>query len=137
MWIHYYWDARAASTHVKWHISSCFIFQKILFSLGGSFLYYADRFKIYSAFCASHTKVPKVLVKGEKIAAKTHTCNWWELCLEWSEIVNLNLNLYFKRLYFVIFCIVTLCLKFEGIFLSSHFFYFFISVKQIKQSNWT
>ncbi|KAG7249382.1 hypothetical protein CRUP_017530, partial [Coryphaenoides rupestris] len=37
-------------------------FKKILFSLGGSFLYYADRFKIYSAFCASHTKVPKVLV---------------------------------------------------------------------------
>lgn len=42
-----------------------FFSQKILFSLGGSFLYYADRFKIYSAFCASHTKVPKVLVKGE------------------------------------------------------------------------
>ncbi|MEQ2288457.1 T-lymphoma invasion and metastasis-inducing protein 1 [Ameca splendens] len=42
-------------------------FKKILFSLGGSFLYYADRFKIYSAFCASHTKVPKVLVKGEYI----------------------------------------------------------------------
>lgn len=41
------------------------LWQKILFSLGGSFLYYADRFKIYSAFCASHTKVPKVLVKGE------------------------------------------------------------------------
>uniref|UniRef100_A0A8B9GRV3 TIAM Rac1 associated GEF 1b n=1 Tax=Astyanax mexicanus TaxID=7994 RepID=A0A8B9GRV3_ASTMX len=38
---------------------------KILFSLGGSFLYYADRFKIYSAFCASHTKVPKVLVKAK------------------------------------------------------------------------
>lgn len=36
----------------------------MLFSLGGSFLYYADRFKLYSAFCASHTKVPKVLVKG-------------------------------------------------------------------------
>lgn len=41
-----------------------FCLQKVLFSLGGSFLYYADRFKIYSAFCASHTKVPKVLVKG-------------------------------------------------------------------------
>lgn len=40
--------------------------QKVLFSLGGSFLYYADRFKIYSAFCASHTKVPKVLAKGKK-----------------------------------------------------------------------
>ncbi|KAM4045282.1 LOW QUALITY PROTEIN: rho guanine nucleotide exchange factor TIAM1 [Anomaloglossus baeobatrachus] len=39
-------------------------FKKVLFSLGGSFLYYADRFKLYSAFCASHTKVPKVLVKG-------------------------------------------------------------------------
>ncbi|XP_023375489.1 T-lymphoma invasion and metastasis-inducing protein 1 [Pteropus vampyrus] len=40
-------------------------FKKVLFSLGGSFLYYADRFKLYSAFCASHTKVPKVLVKGK------------------------------------------------------------------------
>ncbi|XP_062872349.1 rho guanine nucleotide exchange factor TIAM1 isoform X2 [Trichomycterus rosablanca] len=39
-------------------------FKKVLFSLGGSFLYYADRFKIYSAFCATHTKVPKVLVKA-------------------------------------------------------------------------
>lgn len=39
--------------------------QKVLFSLGGSFLYYADRFKLYSAFCASHTKVPKVLAKGK------------------------------------------------------------------------
>lgn len=44
--------------------------QKILFSLGGSFLYYADRFKIYSAFCASHTKVPKVLVKGEYMCSQ-------------------------------------------------------------------
>uniref|UniRef100_A0A8C8A5E4 TIAM Rac1 associated GEF 1b n=1 Tax=Oryzias sinensis TaxID=183150 RepID=A0A8C8A5E4_9TELE len=43
-------------------------FKKILFSLGGSFLYYADRFKIYSAFCASHTKVPKVLVKAKSDA---------------------------------------------------------------------
>ncbi len=42
--------------------------QKVLFSLGGSFLYYADRFKIYSAFCASHTKVPKVLTKGNAAA---------------------------------------------------------------------
>lgn len=39
----------------------------MLFSLGGSFLYYADRFKLYSAFCASHTKVPKVLVKGRRV----------------------------------------------------------------------
>ncbi|XP_015421019.1 PREDICTED: T-lymphoma invasion and metastasis-inducing protein 1 [Myotis davidii] len=44
-------------------------FKKVLFSLGGSFLYYADRFKLYSAFCASHTKVPKVLVKGKAARA--------------------------------------------------------------------
>lgn len=46
---------------------ACLFLQKVLFSLGGSFLYYADRFKIYSAFCASHTKVPKVLAKGKNI----------------------------------------------------------------------
>ncbi|XP_041949328.1 LOW QUALITY PROTEIN: T-lymphoma invasion and metastasis-inducing protein 1-like [Alosa sapidissima] len=40
-------------------------FKKVLFSLGGSFLYYADRFKIYSAFCASHTKVPKVIARAK------------------------------------------------------------------------
>jgi len=45
--------------------------QKVLFSLGGSFLYYADRFKLYSAFCASHTKVPKVLAKGNEMRALT------------------------------------------------------------------
>ncbi|NXD30021.1 TIAM1 protein, partial [Spelaeornis formosus] len=44
-------------------------FKKVLFSLGGSFLYYADRFKLYSAFCASHTKVPKVLVKAKTDSA--------------------------------------------------------------------
>nr|XP_020454143.1 T-lymphoma invasion and metastasis-inducing protein 1-like isoform X2 [Monopterus albus]XP_020454144.1 T-lymphoma invasion and metastasis-inducing protein 1-like isoform X2 [Monopterus albus] len=40
-------------------------FKKVLFSVGGSFLHYADHFKIYSAFCASHTKVPKVLAKAK------------------------------------------------------------------------
>ncbi|KAM9331979.1 rho guanine nucleotide exchange factor TIAM1-like [Pholidichthys leucotaenia] len=40
-------------------------FKKVLFSLGGSFLYYAESFKIYSAFCANHTKVPKVLAKAK------------------------------------------------------------------------
>jgi len=46
--------------------------------LGGSFLYYADRFKLYSAFCASHTKVPKVLVKGEShvLDKQTWACRW-------------------------------------------------------------
>lgn len=41
-----------------------FCFQKLLFSLGGSFLYYADHFKLYSGFCANHIKVQKVLERG-------------------------------------------------------------------------
>ncbi|XP_064629838.1 protein still life, isoforms C/SIF type 2-like isoform X4 [Lineus longissimus] len=36
-------------------------FRRILFSLGGSFLYYANHFKLYSSFCASHSKALKVL----------------------------------------------------------------------------
>ncbi|XP_055471965.1 rho guanine nucleotide exchange factor TIAM2 [Psammomys obesus] len=40
-------------------------FRKLLFSLGGSFLYYADHFKLYSGFCASHSKVQKVLERAK------------------------------------------------------------------------
>ncbi|XP_074662751.1 protein still life, isoforms C/SIF type 2-like isoform X1 [Tubulanus polymorphus] len=36
-------------------------FHRILFSIGGSFLYYANHFKLYSSFCASHSKAQKVL----------------------------------------------------------------------------
>lgn len=62
--------------------------QKILFSLGGSFLYYADRFKIYSAFCASHTKVPKVLVKGKVAQRSTgHLPYLWGSINQSSRIV--------------------------------------------------
>uniref|UniRef100_A0A3Q0S5X3 TIAM Rac1 associated GEF 2 n=1 Tax=Amphilophus citrinellus TaxID=61819 RepID=A0A3Q0S5X3_AMPCI len=38
---------------------------KLLFSLGGSFLYYADHFKLYSGFCANHIKVQKVLERAK------------------------------------------------------------------------
>lgn len=41
--------------------------QKLLFSLGGSFLYYADHFKLYSGFCANHIKVQKVLERGRNM----------------------------------------------------------------------
>lgn len=40
-------------------------FKKLLFSLGGSFLYYADHFKLYSGFCANHSKVQKVLERAK------------------------------------------------------------------------
>uniref|UniRef100_A0A671QRJ5 TIAM Rac1 associated GEF 2b n=1 Tax=Sinocyclocheilus anshuiensis TaxID=1608454 RepID=A0A671QRJ5_9TELE len=39
--------------------------KKLLFSLGGSFLYYADHFKLYSGFCANHIKVQKVLKRAK------------------------------------------------------------------------
>uniref|UniRef100_A0A671KYK8 T-lymphoma invasion and metastasis-inducing protein 2-like n=1 Tax=Sinocyclocheilus anshuiensis TaxID=1608454 RepID=A0A671KYK8_9TELE len=39
--------------------------KKLLFSLGGSFLYYADHFKLYSGFCANHIKVQKVLERAK------------------------------------------------------------------------
>ncbi|KAL2081987.1 hypothetical protein ACEWY4_021805 [Coilia grayii] len=40
-------------------------FKKLLFSLGGSFLNYADHFKLYSGFCANHIKVQKVLERAK------------------------------------------------------------------------
>nr|XP_020444360.1 LOW QUALITY PROTEIN: T-lymphoma invasion and metastasis-inducing protein 2-like [Monopterus albus] len=41
------------------------LFKKLLFSVGGSFLYYADHFKLYSGFCANHIKVQKVLERAK------------------------------------------------------------------------
>ncbi|CAM1297612.1 TIAM1 (predicted) [Pycnogonum litorale] len=40
-------------------------FKDLLFNLGQIFLRYADRFKLYSSFCASHSKAQKVLHPGE------------------------------------------------------------------------
>ncbi|XP_078698771.1 rho guanine nucleotide exchange factor TIAM1-like isoform X2 [Branchiostoma floridae x Branchiostoma belcheri] len=44
-------------------------FRKTLFSISGAFLYYVDHFKLYSAFCASHSKAIKVLDPGKGNAA--------------------------------------------------------------------
>lgn len=35
--------------------------QNVLFSMGSAFLYYVNHFKLYSSFCASHSKAQKVL----------------------------------------------------------------------------
>ncbi|XP_010881030.2 T-lymphoma invasion and metastasis-inducing protein 2 [Esox lucius] len=40
-------------------------FKQLLSSLCGSFLYYADHFKLYSGFCANHIKVQKVLERAK------------------------------------------------------------------------
>ncbi|XP_070190492.1 protein still life, isoform SIF type 1-like isoform X2 [Littorina saxatilis] len=37
------------------------LFKRVLFSIGGSFLYYANHFKVYSSFCASHSRTQKIL----------------------------------------------------------------------------
>lgn len=62
----------------------------MLFSLGGSFLYYADRFKLYSAFCASHTKVPKVLVKGRSCVLDRQTRERDVPMMHWSGLSQMS-----------------------------------------------
>ncbi|XP_029678539.1 protein still life, isoforms C/SIF type 2-like, partial [Formica exsecta] len=37
----------------------------VLFSIGSAFLYYVNHFKLYSSFCASHSKAQKVLHPNE------------------------------------------------------------------------
>ncbi|XP_022081626.1 protein still life, isoform SIF type 1-like isoform X2 [Acanthaster planci] len=43
-------------------------FKRVLFSMGGAFLYYMDHFKLYSAFCACHSRSQKILdpARGNK-----------------------------------------------------------------------
>ncbi|XP_065353508.1 protein still life, isoform SIF type 1 isoform X10 [Cloeon dipterum] len=40
-------------------------FKNVLFSIGSAFLYYVNHFKLYSSFCASHSKAQKVLHPNE------------------------------------------------------------------------
>ncbi|XP_063621476.1 protein still life, isoforms C/SIF type 2 isoform X9 [Cydia splendana] len=40
-------------------------FKNILFAVGNAFLYYVNHFKLYSSFCASHSKAQKVLHPNE------------------------------------------------------------------------
>ncbi|XP_055912609.1 protein still life, isoform SIF type 1 isoform X2 [Eupeodes corollae] len=40
-------------------------FRNVLFSIGSAFLYYVNHFKLYSSFCASHSKAQKVLHPNE------------------------------------------------------------------------
>lgn len=42
------------------NISIIFL-QNVLFAIGSAFLYYVNHFKLYSSFCASHSKAQKVL----------------------------------------------------------------------------
>ena len=61
-----------------------FLFQNVLFSIGSAFLYYVNHFKLYSSFCASHSKAQKALhpskfsirhfteIKVQKIAKIKH-----------------------------------------------------------------
>lgn len=41
------------------------LFQNVLFAVGNAFLYYVNHFKLYSSFCASHSKAQKVLHPSE------------------------------------------------------------------------
>ena len=37
------------------------MFQRIMFSVAGTFIYFLDHFKLYSTFCASHCQAQEVL----------------------------------------------------------------------------
>ncbi|XP_045897156.1 rho guanine nucleotide exchange factor TIAM2-like, partial [Micropterus dolomieu] len=65
-------EERIASCPNFSHLETPGQFKKLLFSLGGSFLYYADHFKHYSGFCANHIKVQKVLERAKTDAAFKH-----------------------------------------------------------------
>ena len=39
--------------------------QNVLFAIGSAFLQHANHFKLYSSFCASHSKAQKVLLPSE------------------------------------------------------------------------
>ncbi|KAM8710414.1 hypothetical protein ACLKA7_017091 [Drosophila subpalustris] len=43
----------------------CGQFRNVLFAIGSAFLYYVNHFKLYSSFCASHSKAQKVLHPNE------------------------------------------------------------------------
>uniref|UniRef100_A0A1I8N3C7 DH domain-containing protein n=2 Tax=Muscinae TaxID=43910 RepID=A0A1I8N3C7_MUSDO len=40
-------------------------YRNVLFAIGSAFLYYVNHFKLYSSFCASHSKAQKVLHPNE------------------------------------------------------------------------
>ncbi|KAF1377028.1 hypothetical protein PFLUV_G00217630 [Perca fluviatilis] len=65
-------EERIASCPNFSHLETPAQFKKLLFSLGGSFLYYADHFKHYSGFCANHIKVQKVLERAKTDSAFKH-----------------------------------------------------------------
>ena len=49
---------------ILWYLF-CFIFQSLLMAIGTAFLYNVDEFKIYSTYCANHSKAQKALHQSE------------------------------------------------------------------------
>lgn len=45
--------------------NNTFILQNVLFAIGDAFLNHANNFKLYSSFCASHSKAQKVLLPSK------------------------------------------------------------------------
>ncbi|XP_078736626.1 uncharacterized protein LOC144950384 [Lampetra fluviatilis] len=70
-------------------------FKRVLFSLGGSFLFFSERFRLYSAYCASHARTQSCLRTGDGRPGPGSgtTCqprhlstagNWIKLQLAWT-----------------------------------------------------
>lgn len=62
--------AATTVTTTYWHQ------QNVLFTIGSAFLYYVNHFKLYSSFCASHSKAQKVLHPSKYPSATVVTYNF-------------------------------------------------------------
>ena len=60
----------------------CFIFQSLLMAIGTAFLYNVDEFKIYSTYCANHSKAQKALHQSELLTSPYHL---WIIMEEFFE----------------------------------------------------
>ena len=60
----------------------CFIFQSLLMAIGTAFLYNVDEFKIYSTYCANHSKAQKALHQSELLISPYHL---WFFIEEFKE----------------------------------------------------
>lgn len=65
------------------HRRASFVLQGVLFSIGSAFLYYVNHFKLYSSFCASHSKAQKVL----------HPSKYRSISLQYRSSFSFSLSL--------------------------------------------
>lgn len=64
-------------------------FKNVLFAIGSAFLYYVNHFKLYSSFCASHSKAQKVLHPSKYII---HSVFQFKISIKVKNFMHIILN---------------------------------------------